>query len=101
MGALNVVTVGSARANRQDTTGEQMVVLAEAWEVLHDAIGDDVGIASWNDHKGRTPEHVLCLFDRAIAIAEAREAVAQEVPDERASVKHAQDVKQSRVAAFD
>jgi hypothetical protein len=43
----------------------------------------------------------LCLFDRAIAIAEAREAVAQEVPDERASVKHAQDVKQSRVAAFD
>ena len=44
---------------------------------LQNALGVEPvwGIGAWNDEPARTPEEVLQAFDRAIALAETREAV--------------------------
>lgn len=39
-----------------------------------------MSVPVWNDRRGRQPEHVLALFDRAIALAEAHERQPDPVP---------------------
>lgn len=70
VGAMNIVEDGTPRCDDDALYAESV-----ASQILHCLVFldrcDDIG--EWNDMHGRTPEEVLALFDRAIAIAESKE----------------------------
>jgi hypothetical protein len=72
MGAVNVATVGCARASRF-AESDMLSARCETWSLLQRLLPSGFGISDWNDSRGRTPEDILDLFDRAIAFAEAEE----------------------------
>lgn len=63
-GAINVARAGAPDA---------WMGSASARLFFEDAV-DGEGIASWNDHRGRSRGEVIAAFDRAIALAEAEES---------------------------
>ena len=72
LGALNRAACGQPLMML--LTDEGVRVHMRAWQLLESAIGC-AEVHVWNDDPARTPEEVLAAFDRAIALAETREAV--------------------------
>ena len=72
LGALNRAVGGQPLMMLLTVESER--VHTRAWQLLEAATGC-AEVHRWNDDPARTPEDVLQAFDRAIALAETRDAV--------------------------